>query len=163
MDTHFNHHSKSNFLLPNYFRWPGVILIFMGAILTYIRFGLNINPKIFECKVFAVYSAYFKTSFFSIIENNITEELCGILLLSGLFLVAFAMGKNEKPYYNEIRFRALILSIKITTGILLFSFFFIFGTAFLTILIINVFLPLIIYNLLFFILLYRYEYKHKEV
>jgi len=129
--------------------------------MTYLRFGLGINPKIFECKVFAVYSAYFKTRYFSIIENNIMEELCGVLVLLGLFLVALAKEKDEKPIYQEFRSKALLLSIIASTAIVLLSFIFVYGTAFLAVLTINIFLPLILYNLLFFFMLYRYIYQNK--
>lgn len=150
-------------LLPHYYRWPGVLILFLGVLLTYLRFGLGINPKIFECKVFAVYSTYFKTRYFSIIENNITEELCGIFILSGLLLIALTKEKIERPKYQQIRYLALMISMISSTAIVLFSFFFIYGTAFLFMLTLNIFLPLTVYNILFFIMLYRYNHQQEDV
>lgn len=163
MQSNNNQHFLVDLLFPKYFRWIGGVLAFLGALLTYLRFILHFDPKILECKVFAIYSAYFKTRYFAVIENNITEELCGVLLLSGLFLIAFSKGKIEKPAYMEIRFRALAWSIIASTVIVLLSFIFIYGTGFIGVLVLNIFLPLIIYNVLFFVLLYRFESKQKSV
>jgi uncharacterized membrane protein YfcA len=148
-------------LIPYFFKWAGGIFFVLGSFLAYLRFGLEINPKIFECKVFAVYSAYFKTRWFSVIDNNVTEELCGVLVLSGLFLIAFSKEKSEKLIYREFRFKALVLSLFISTLISIFSFIFIYGTAFLAALAFIIFLPLVLYNLLFYYMLFRN--KNKEM
>ena len=160
-------HSNSNpftgyMLIPHYFKRVGGILLLFGSLLTYLWYGSEMNPKLFDCKVFAVYSAYFKTRWFAIIDNNIIEELCGIMILIGLFMIAFAREKDEIPHYIEIRFKALMISVILSTAMILFSFLFIYGTAFLAVMIFNTFLPLVLYILLFFFMLYKYKYENKD-
>jgi hypothetical protein len=155
--------SKGDMLFPHYCKWTGRILVILGSSLAYLRFGLNISPDFFECKVFAIYSAYFKTSWFSVIDNNIMEELCGVIIMTGLFMIAFTKEKVEKPQYREIRFKALKLSLILSSGITIFSFLFIYGTAFLAAIVLNIFLPLAIYNLLFYYMLCRYKSNEKII
>ena len=150
-------------LIPHYFKWAGSVLLLLGSFLTYLRYGLGISPKLFECKVFAIYSAYFSTRWFAVIDNNIMEELCGILVISGLFMIGFAKEKDEKPIYREIRFKALMISVLLSAGMILFSFLFIYGTAFFAVMIFNTFLPLVLYILLFFFMLHKYKNKDKLI
>jgi len=67
-----------NILLPRKFRLAGFILAFIGIVLGVIRFYFDIKLKIFDVKVFAVYSKYFETNYLSIISNHVSEELTAL-------------------------------------------------------------------------------------
>ena len=77
-------------LLPRFFRFIGIFLTLAGIVLTILRFWAGIKPDFLEMKVFVIYSAYLETHEFSLITNNISEEICGIVLLLGLFFLAFS-------------------------------------------------------------------------
>ncbi|MCX6283999.1 MAG: hypothetical protein NTW31_07180 [Bacteroidetes bacterium] len=146
---------NSKILLPRYFRYIGIILTIAGLVFTIIRFGYGIKPDFLEAKVFVVYAAYLQTSEFRVITNNISEEICGITLLLGLFFLAFSRFKIESDKIWTLRIRSFIYSLYAHTAILLFCLLFIYGWGFLMVMTANLFLFLLIYNSWFYILLYK--------
>jgi hypothetical protein len=136
-------------LLPRKLRVVGYLFTTLGIFLGIVRFYFGIKLKIFDIKVFAVYSKYFETNYFKIISNHFSEELTALLLLIGLFFIAFAKEKSEDNLLDQIRLKSLIITLYINTGFLIFSFLFIYGFVFINILVINLFSPLIIYTLVF--------------
>jgi hypothetical protein len=141
--------SLKKYLLPNIFQTAGLVLAIAGIVMTYLRFGAGIKPGFLDVKVFAFYSTYFDTKYFRIIDNNIGEEVCGITLLLGLFLVAFSREKNEKEHFWIYRLKAFILATYCSVAFLLLSFFFVYGLAFFNMLSLYIILPLLFYSLIF--------------
>ena len=137
------------YLLPNIFQTAGLVLAIAGIVMTYLRFGAGIKPGFLDVKVFAFYSTYFDTRYFRIIDNNFGEEVCGITLLLGLFLVAFSREKNEKEHFWIFRLKAFILATYCSVAFLLLSFFFVYGLAFFNMLSLYIILPLLSYSLIF--------------
>jgi hypothetical protein len=144
-------------LLPYSFKKAGYLLAIFGLISSYVRFGLGIKPDFLEIKTFAIYSSIFKTVWFSIVNNNISEEICAILLLSGLLMTAFSREKNEQDGYDAIRTRSIFLSVYLSYLLLFISILFVYGIGFLTILSANMFSLLVIYILLSRYFFYRFR------
>ncbi len=135
--------------LPNKFRIYGWIIILFGVILGITRFYFGIKMKILDIKVFAVYSKYFETNYFKLIDNHVSEELTALLLLVGLFFISFTKEKIENDSIAELRYKSLILTFYINTALVALSFLFVYGFGFINVLVINVFSPFIIYIILF--------------
>jgi uncharacterized membrane protein SirB2 len=135
--------------LPNKFRIYGWIVILFGIILGVTRFYFGIKLELLNIKVFAVYSKYFETNYFKIIENHVSEELTALLLLVGLFLISFTKEKIENDFVTPLRYKSLILTFYINTALVVLSFLFVYGFGFINVLVINVFSPFIIYIILF--------------
>jgi hypothetical protein len=135
-------------LLPFYFKKAGFLLAILGIVSTYVRFGLGIKPDFLDIKTFAIYSSIFKTVWLSIVNNNISEEICAILFLSGLIMIAFSKEKTELDGYDEIRTKSLFSSVYLSYLLLFLSIIFVYGIGFLTILSINMFSLLVIYILI---------------
>jgi len=144
---------NSKILLPRFFRYIGIILTLAGIVFTVIRFGYGIKPEFLELKVFVVYAAYLQTSEFRFITNNISEEICGITLLLGLFFLAFSRFRNETVNIWGLRIKSFIYSFYTVTALLLFCLIFIYGWGFLMVMTANLFLYLLVYNIWFYILL----------
>lgn len=142
-----------SYLLPGSFRFAGFIFMIAGTILGIMRFYFGIKPDLFEQKVFALYSVYLKTKTLKIVNDQLVEEIVGILLIAGLFMIAFAREKNENPQVNSIRLKAFFISIYLNTLFLIVSILFTFGLAFIYMTIINLVLQLFIYIIVFQILL----------
>jgi hypothetical protein len=136
-------------LLPNSFKIPGLLLALAGVIAGFLRFVEGIKPDFLDVKVFAIYSMYFDTKYFKVIGNNISEEIAGLLLLTGLFFFSFACEKTENAYVWSLRIRAIIWSIYLNSLFLFLSFLFVYGLGFVFILVVNIFSLLIFYNLFF--------------
>ncbi len=99
--------------------------------------------------VIAVISAYKETRLFSVFSTNFADETIMLAFLSGLALVAFSNEKEELTIYKNLRITALITTAQISTAILLFSILFIYGGAFMAIVVLNLFLPLVLYLIIF--------------
>lgn len=134
--------------LPNKIRIYGWVILLFGLILGVIRFYFGIKPEFLNIKVFAVYSKYFETNYFKVIENHVSEELTALLILVGLFVISFTKEKIENESVSVIRYKSFILTFYINTQIIVLSFLFVYGFGFINILVINVFSPFIIYIIL---------------
>jgi len=146
---------NSKILLPRYFRYIGLALTIAGIVFSVIRFGYGIKPGFLEVKVFVVYAAYLQSSEFRVITNNISEEICGITLLMGLFFLAFSRFKTETDEIWGLRTKSFIYSLYTLTTLLLFCLMFIYGWGFLMVMTANLFLYLLVYNIWFYILFFR--------
>lgn len=134
--------------LPNKIRIYGWVILLFGLILGVIRFYFGVKPEFLNIKVFAVYSKYFETNYFKVIENHVSEELTALLILVGLFVISFTKEKIENESVSVIRYKSFILTFYINTLIIVLSFLFVYGFGFINILVINVFSPFIIYIIL---------------
>lgn len=143
---------KHSFLLPRRFRFVGFVFTVAGAILGIMRFYFGFKPDVLDQKVFAVYSVYLKTKTLKVESNQLIEEVVGLLLILGLFMIAFAREKNENPQVNAIRLKAFFISFYFNTVFLIASISFTFGLAFIYMAILNLVLPLSIYVISFRIL-----------
>lgn len=134
--------------MPNNIRIYGWVILLFGLILGVIRFYFGVKPEFLNIKVFAVYSKYFETNYFKVIENHVSEELTALLILVGLFVISFTKEKIENESVSVIRYKSFILTFYINTQIIVLSFLFVYGFGFINILVINVFSPFIIYIIL---------------
>ena len=135
--------------LPNKLRIYGWMILLFGIILGVSRFYFGVKPEFLNIKVFAVYSKYFETNYFKVIENHVSEELTALLILVGLFILSFTNEKIENDSVSAIRYKSFIFTFYINTVLIALSFLFVYGFGFINILVINVFSPFIIYIILF--------------
>lgn len=143
-------------LLPFPYKIAGIALSVIGGVFTFMRFYLGVKPGYLNLEVFAIYSSFFKTKWFSPITNNLSEELCIFFILSGIFLIAFSYEKREQVIYNELRYQSIMLALFLNFLFLIFSTIFIYGIGFIFFLIVNIFSPFIFYIVIFRIRLFRY-------
>lgn len=143
---------KISYLLPRSFRFLGYIFTVAGTILGIMRFYFGFKPDVLDQKVFAVYSVYLKTKTLKIESNQLIEEIVGLLVILGLFMIAFAREKNENPQLNSIRLKTFFISFYVSTIFLIACILFTFGLAFIYMTILNLILPLSIYIIAFRIL-----------
>jgi len=137
------------FLLPHKFKFVGIVIFIIGMIGAYLRFYLGIKPTVLNVSVFAVYSSFLDTKTFSVITNNISDEIIGLLLSLGLIFINFSKETFEDEIVNSLRLRSFYYSVLTNTIIMIFSILFIYGFAFLNVLIINLFSQLMLYQLFF--------------
>lgn len=146
-------------LLPFNARYYGYFLLFLSIVLAIIRFYFDIKLKVLDVKVFAVYSKYFETNYFTLISNHISEELIALGMILGLLLINFSSEKIETEVTQSLRYKALILTFYINSFFLIFSVLFIYGFVFINVIVLNLFTPLIFYIIIFKILLFRSNSK----
>lgn len=151
------------FLLPHTCRLAGWVILIPAFILAALRFYYDQKPKILEFKVFAVYSSYFDKKFFTFIQNNMAEEIAGILLLLGFLGIGFSKEKVEDQNIEALRLRSLLLAIYINSLLALLSLLLVFGLGFVQVLIANLYSTLIIYIIIFKYLLLNYKKQSVHV
>lgn len=151
--------NKTRFLLPANFRITGLILFVLGIIAGFVRFYLNIKPKLLNIKVFAFYSEYLDNKFMKVVNNNIGEEITILLIISGLFIFAFTREKDEIAALRDLRFTAFVASFYLSFVFLIGATLFTFGLAFIYMLVLFMSVPLFTYILVFRILLFHHNKK----
>lgn len=93
-------------------------------------------------------------NFFTIIEDNVLNEILGVLLLVSSVFVAFSKEKNEDELISKIRLESLVWATYFNYGLLLISLVCFYGYAFFFVMIFNMFTLL-----LFFIIRFNLEVR----
>lgn len=142
------------YLFHNKYKKIGWMILIPSAILGLITLILNFEPPFLDLKVPAIFIDDFfgEKSFVGFVENNILNEIFGVLIIISSLLVAFSKEKTEDEYITKIRLESLVWSIYVNYGILLFAFLFIYDFSFLWVMIFNMFTVL-----LFFILSFNWQ------
>jgi hypothetical protein len=148
---------KNQLLLPNRFKkWGWALLIpaiILGAISlanSYEWLPLNVTiPTLINEELME------PTRFFSMTHTNITNTLIGLLFVAGGLLVSFSKEKNEDEFIQSLRLSSLSWAVLVNYLLLALAFLFIYGMAFLQVMIYNMFTTLIIYIVRFNYVLYR--------
>jgi putative effector of murein hydrolase LrgA (UPF0299 family) len=149
------------YLLPNGFQKIGFVLTLAGLAVVYARFGMGYKPDFLNIQVFAAYSSIFESKYFSIVGNNISEEIGMLLLLAGLFFTAFAREKIENEHVWSLRLFSFVLSFYTNSVILFAAMLFFYGWGFLAVMAMNLFSVLVFYNLIFRYLMFSEKKKIK--
>lgn len=148
---------KDQLLLPNRFKkWGWALLIpsiILGAISlanSYEWLPLNVTiPTLINEELME------QTRYFSMTHTNITNTLIGTLFIAGALLVSFSKEKNEDEFIQSLRLSSLSWAVLVNYLLLALAFLFIYGMAFLQVMIYNMFTTLIIYIVRFNYVLYR--------
>lgn len=145
------------FLFPNKYKKLGWIISITASILGMFLVFTGFEGIPIHAKTFAFYNDEIlgKSQFFSFIDTNITNTIVGALFIIGGLLVSFSKEKNEDEYIANIRQSSLLWAVLVNYILLLFSFVFIYGTAFLNVMLYNMFTVLLIFIFRFNYVLYR--------
>lgn len=127
--------------LPHKYKLIGWIILIpsfiMGALLMAgIKFEIN-------APVFSIWGM--KNENFTIIYEDIYNEIIGIPLLISLMMVAFSREKIEDEYIMKIRLESLLWAIFLNFIIIFFTILFVYNDAFYDIMTYNLFTVLIFF------------------
>lgn len=90
---------------------------------------------------------------FDIQFNNFTDEIGGVLLLVGLFLVAFSKEKDEDERIAKMRLESLLWAVLVNTVLIIICILFLYSVNFLHAMVYNICTPLILFIVRFNVLL----------
>jgi hypothetical protein len=132
----------------------GWLILIPSAIIGLITLILEFEPNSFDFNVPAIFidELFGNKYFFGIVNNNILNEILGVLILLSSLLVAFSKEESEDEYILKIRLESLVWAVYLNYAILLISFLFIFDLSFLWVMIFNMFTIL-----LFFIIRFNWQ------
>lgn len=148
---------SSKLLLPNKFKTVGWFLLIPAAITGVILSFTGFEANWFTCKVFAIFNdpIFGKSQMFRFIETDVTNTVVGTVFIIGAIFAGFSKEKTEDEFIAELRLSSLLWAVWVNYILLLLAFLFVYGTAFLTVMIYNMFTVLIIFIVRFNYLLYK--------
>lgn len=133
-------------LLPNRFKMIGWFIFFPSLILGLISLSGVMN---FEISLPVLYNSGFfddgEQGFLRSVEIDLFPNLFGILIIIGGILVGFSKEKIEDEYISSLRLKSVFWSLIASYSIVLLLFLTVFGRIFLTVMILIMFLPLVLY------------------
>ena len=145
---------KVNYLFPNKYKKIGWLILIPSAIIGLIILNLGYEPDLLDFNVPSIFidELFANKNMFGMVENNILNEVFGVLTIISSLLVAFSKEESEDEYISKIRLESLVWAVYFNYGILLISFIFIFDFSFLWVMIFNMFI-----GLLFFIIRFNWQ------
>ena len=162
---------KTNFLFPNRFRIIGWLLLIpttiLGCMVIFNDFEFSfLNIKFLSLLPDKIdYVPGITPHFFqlwSIIDDNFTSELAGILFIVGAIFIAFSKEKNEDEYIAKIRLESLMWATYVTFAIQIFCLLFFYEFRFFLSMIINMFTILIVFIIRYNFIIFRSKIQSNE-
>lgn len=132
------------------------------------------EPEWLDWKVFALFTDDFGSKFtpegeqsspsFRWIDNNVLDEILGVLLIIGGTLVAFSREKIEDEFISKLRLDSLVWATYVNYGLLLLALLLVYDLAFFNVMIINMFTLLLFFIARFhwYLLKNRQSVAHAE-
>lgn len=87
-------------------------------------------------------------------QLNLTDEIAAIGTIIGMLFIAFSKIKTEDEYVSKIRLESLQWAIYVNFALLILAFIFIHGMAFFSVIVYNMFTPLILFIIRFHYILF---------
>ncbi len=147
-----------NYLFDNKYKKISGLVFYLTSIIGLYLLITEIIFALFTLKVYSLFSESFSDLTYGggWIENGLGDEIfTTIIIVSGL-INSFCKEKIEDELISKIRLESLTMSLFITYGLVIISTFLIYNLSYMYVLVFNLFIILILFNLIF-----RYRlYKH---
>lgn len=147
---------KSNYLFPHQYKKWGWVIFIPSAILGFITVVTDYEPAFlnFNLPSLSLTSIFSEQPTFTLIKNNILNEILGVLTILSALLVAFSKEKVEDEFIEKTRLKSLVWATYVNYIVLLASFFLVFDFSFLWVMIFNMFTLLV-----FFIVRFNWQVR----
>lgn len=140
----------TKYLLPNKIRPIGYVLLIIALVPIILKIAFNIDFSWLKANVFAIVTGGFLGfEFFTTTRQNLIYPIVFIFSILGVTILAVTSEKNEKSQYNQLRAESILLTFHIILGFTIFSFMFFYDFALLYVIILTLFLPQILYFIIF--------------
>ncbi len=148
---------QQQLLLPARYKTFGWYIFIPAAILGIILSITGFEANWLNATVFAIFNdeLFGKTQFFSFVQTNVTNTLVAVFFIAGAMLVSFSKEKYEDEYIARLRLSSLLWAVCVSYFLLLLAFIFVYGTAFLNVMIYNMFTVLVIFIIRFNYILFK--------
>jgi len=142
---------KTTYLFPHRFKMPGLYLLVPSIILGFIAMYSNWEPAIFDVTLPSLFKdpVIADKQLFTTLDNNLFNELIGVLIIIGGILVAFSREKEEDEYISRIRLESLVWATYVNFAVLTLAIIFIYDMLFFWVLVFNMFTILIFFIIRF--------------
>ena len=136
---------KTKYLFHAKYRNIGWFIFVPATILGLVHVILEWAPAFLEIKVFGIFIeeiAVFgdnEKKFAGFTENNIFNEILGVLIILSGLLVAFSREKDEDELITKIRLECLVWATYWNYGILILAFLLVYELSFFWVMVFNMF------------------------
>lgn len=144
----------SNYLFPNRYKKIGWIILIPAIVLGLVMIVESFELAFLDFNVPAIFvnQLFGEKQLYGIIQNNLLDEIIGILIIVGGLLVAFSKEKQEDEFINKIRLESLVWATYINYAILILAFLIVYDYSFFLVMLFNIFTILI-----FFIIRFKWQ------
>lgn len=141
----------TKYLFASRYKMVGLIILIPSAIMGLYALIKDWEPHFLDIPVFGLFVDDLTNSatFTGIIENNILNEILGILVIVGSLLVAFSREKDEDELITKIRLESLVWATYWNYGVLVLSFLLVYDISFYWVMVFNMFTILILFIIKF--------------
>jgi hypothetical protein len=143
------------FLLPYRFKLVGWILVIAALILTGFYMWFDFNLKM---PVFALISSFLETRMLVTFRTNVADELIMLLFIIGMGMAVGSKERIETEAIVKVRAAAMIKALFTNSILLLISVLFVYGSVFITILVLN----LVSFQVFYLLFFYNIKRKARE-
>lgn len=156
----------SKFLLPNHYKLIGWIIsipsLFLMLAVLHSDFSFSFL-NYHRGNTGELRAIFGGETLFTMNANNFTDELGGVLLVTGLMLIAFSKEKDEDERILALRLESLLWAVLINSILLIIAMIFLYNGLFLQAMAYNVCTTLILFVARFNIKLYLERRNFKTI
>ena len=146
---------NTNYLLPHKYRIIGWFLFIAGLILGVLSFFENVVDDTITISVLSIlHKELMKNNpreLFAIITTGVLSEIIALVIIIGGLFIALSKEKIEDEFTSKLRTDSFVWAMIVNYVVLLLATLFIYNMTFFTVLVFNMFTPLI-----FFIIRYHF-------
>ncbi|MCW5516285.1 hypothetical protein [Muriicola sp. Z0-33] len=137
----------TKYLFASRYKTIGLIILIPSVILGLYTLINEWEPLFLDIPVFGLFVDDFTNSesFTGVIDNNILNEILGILIIISSLFVAFSREKDEDELITKIRLESLVWATYWNYGILILSFLLVYDISFYWVMVFNMFTILILF------------------
>lgn len=138
---------STNYLFPNRYKKIGWMLLIPASIAGLTTLFLDYSPSYLDFRVPALFidELITKNHIFGLTNNNILNEILGVLTILGFLFVAFSKELIEDEFIAKIRLESLVWATYVNYSILIISFITIYDFSFFWVMVFNMFTTLIFF------------------
>jgi hypothetical protein len=144
-------------LLPNKYKRAGWILLVPSFVLGVYLAASGFEPDWLNARMLALFPGgiFSERKLFGFTNVNLLNTIVGVLFIAGALLVGFTKEKTEDEFIYKLRLSSLLWAVLVNYSLLIIAFIFIYDTAFLNVMIYNMFTVLLLFIVRFNYILYK--------
>jgi len=152
---------KLKYLFPSKYKKIGWVIFFPTLIFGLYTVIYDFEPNFLDFNVFAIFVDEINfnetSNTFRLVNNNILNEILGLLMIVSSIFVAFSKEPDEDEFISKIRLESLVWATYVNYAVLILAFIFVYDLSFLWVMIFNMFTILIFFIVRFNIQLRKFK------
>lgn len=150
---------KINYLFPSKYKKVGWFILLPTLIFGMYTVVFDYEPAFLDIDVFAIFVDSFMGDVknFGFVNNNILNEILGVLMIVSSILVAFSKEIDEDEFISKIRLESLVWATYVNYIILLIAFLLVYDFSFFWVMVFNMFTILIFFIIRFNIQIRKFK------